>query len=64
VTNLAIGMYTPPFGLNIFVARAVTGLPIIQIYKAVLPFILVSLLALALVTYVPAITMFFVSLAY
>ncbi|GAB6281096.1 MAG: C4-dicarboxylate TRAP transporter large permease protein DctM [Thermovirga sp.] len=60
VTNLAVGMYTPPFGLNIFVARSVTQLPLTKIYKSVLPFILISMLALAIVTYVPSVALFFV----
>jgi len=64
VTNLAIGMFTPPFGLNLFVARTVTGLPIMTIYRSVLPFIFLSLIALGLVTYFPAITLFFVNLAF
>lgn len=62
VTNLAVGMYTPPFGLNLFVARSVTQLPLTVIYRSVLPFIAISLVALALVTYVPALTLFFVNL--
>lgn len=62
VTNLSIGMFTPPFGLNLFVARSVTGLPLGKIYRSVLPFIWISLAALAIVTYVPWISMFFVNM--
>ncbi len=62
VTNLAIGMYTPPFGLNLFVARSVTKLPLTVIYRSVMPFIGISLAALALVTYVPAVSLFLVKL--
>ncbi len=62
VTNLSIGMFTPPFGLNLFVARSVTGLPLGKIYRSVLPFIWISLGALAIVTYVPWISMFFVNM--
>lgn len=60
VTNLAVGMYTPPFGLNIFVARSVTQLPLTKIYRAVIPFIFISFIALAIVTYVPSVALFFV----
>lgn len=62
VTNLSIGMFTPPFGLNLFVARSVTGLPLGKIYRSVLPFICVSLVSLAIITYVPWISMFFVNI--
>ena len=62
VTNLSIGMFTPPFGLNLFVARSITGLPLGKIYRSVLPFIWISLVSLAIVTYVPWISMFFVNM--
>lgn len=62
VTNLSIGMFTPPFGLNLFVARSVTGLPLGKIYRSVLPFICISLVSLAIITYVPWISMFFVNI--
>lgn len=55
--NLAIGMFTPPFGLNIFVAQTVTGLPAHSIYRGVAPFVLVLVLALLIITYVPALSL-------
>ncbi len=51
--NLAIGMFTPPFGLNIFVARSVLGVPLETIYRGVLPFAVVQILALLIITYWP-----------
>jgi C4-dicarboxylate transporter DctM subunit len=51
--NLAIGMFHPPFGLNIFVVQALTRAPVADIYLGVIPFVLVAILALAIVTYVP-----------
>jgi len=57
VVNTAIGMYTPPFGLNLFVATSITDMSIVKLSKAVLPFILVSLVALLLITYVPDISL-------
>lgn len=62
VTNLSIGMFTPPFGLNLFVARSVTGLSLGRIYQSVLPFIIISIVSLAIITYIPWISMFFVNL--
>ncbi|MBY5974351.1 TRAP transporter large permease [Ferrimonas balearica] len=55
--NLAIGMFTPPFGLNIFVAQQVTGLPAHTLYRGVLPFVVILVLALLIITYVPALSL-------
>ncbi len=57
VMNLEIGMVTPPFGLNLFVASGLSGLTVIQVAKAALPSALVLLAALFLVTYVPEIAL-------
>jgi len=51
--NLAIGLFTPPFGINIFVAQSVLGMSLRTIYLGILPFLLIYLLALMVVTYVP-----------
>jgi C4-dicarboxylate transporter DctM subunit len=56
--NLSIGCFTPPFGINIFVAQAVFKQPVSVIYPGVTPFIVVSLLVLALITYIPALSLF------
>ena len=55
-TNLGIGLFHPPFGINIFVAQTVLRLPLGLIYRGILPFIVVYLAGLALITYVPAIS--------
>jgi C4-dicarboxylate transporter DctM subunit len=55
--NLAIGMFTPPFGLNLFVAQQVTGVPLADLYRGVLPFVAVMIVALAIITYVPALSL-------
>ena len=57
VLNVAIGMITPPFGLNIFIGIMTFKVPYWVVVKAVLPFILVVLVALAIVTYIPGIVM-------
>ena len=57
VLNVAIGMITPPFGLNIFIGITTFKVPYWEVVKAVLPFILVLLVALAIVTYIPGIVM-------
>jgi C4-dicarboxylate transporter DctM subunit len=53
VLNLAIGMLTPPFGLNIFVATGVFKIPYEKIVQGLMPFIAISLVALLIITYVP-----------
>jgi C4-dicarboxylate transporter, DctM subunit len=55
--NLSIGLYMPPFGLNLFAARAIFNVPMGAIYRGVLPFIIVNFAALLVITYVPAISM-------
>jgi len=55
--NLAIGMFTPPFGLNLFVAQSVTGVPAHLLYRGVWPFVAVQIAALLVITYVPAISL-------
>jgi C4-dicarboxylate transporter DctM subunit len=58
VVNLAIGMVTPPLGVNLFVACGIGKLTLERISKAVVPFILAMVAALLLITYIPDISMF------
>jgi C4-dicarboxylate transporter DctM subunit len=60
--NLAIGMFMPPFGLNLFASHALFGTPLPTLYRGVLPFLAIYLCVLLLLTYVPAITLVPVSL--
>lgn len=53
--GLAIGMATPPVAIDIYVASAITGLPMEQISKPIIPMVLVLIAVLLLVTYVPSI---------
>jgi C4-dicarboxylate transporter DctM subunit len=62
--NLAIGMYTPPFGLNIFVSGGVFQASYRELVAAVMPFIAVSIVALALITYIPSISLLIPRLVY
>ncbi len=55
--NLAIGLFHPPFGMNIFVAQSVLGLPLQTIYRGIVPFLFIYLAALMLITYIPAISL-------
>ena len=53
LANLEIGASTPPLGINIFIAGMRFEKPILRLYLASLPFIAILLLALAVITYVP-----------
>ncbi|MBX9840452.1 MAG: TRAP transporter large permease [Xanthobacteraceae bacterium] len=55
--NLSIGMYTPPFGLNLFATQAVFQTPLGNIYRGVLPFLLINFTTLMVITYVPSISL-------
>jgi C4-dicarboxylate transporter, DctM subunit len=56
--NLAIGLFTPPVGVNLFVACSQAGVSLAQITKAIVPFVFASIIVLLLITYVPVITTF------
>jgi C4-dicarboxylate transporter DctM subunit len=51
--NLAIGMFTPPFGLNLFAVHALFRTPLPSLYRGVLPLLGLYLVVLMLITYVP-----------
>src|SRR3546814_6065682 len=51
--NLAIGLITPPIGINLFVAANITNLPLERIARGALPFLLTSLVGLAVVAAFP-----------
>ena len=51
--NLSIGMYTPPFGLNLFASQAIFNQPLATIYRGVVPFVLINFATLMLISYVP-----------
>lgn len=56
--NLAVGMVTPPFGVCLFVACGIGNIKLEQIVKSILPFIIVLIIDILLITYVPAISTF------
>jgi len=58
VVNLEIGMVTPPVGLNLFVTAGVAQMPMEQVIRAALPWLLVLISVLIIVTYVPIISLF------
>ena len=57
VVNLAIGFVTPPVGVNLFVASSMSGMPVLQIARNAVPFIIAFIVALLLITFIPAISL-------
>ncbi|UFS66599.1 TRAP transporter large permease subunit [Paracoccus denitrificans] len=57
VVNMEIGLCTPPVGLNLYVGSAISRLGLTQVSVAVVPWLLTALIFLALITYIPAITL-------
>ena len=55
--NLTVGLITPPMGLVLFVASSVSGERIATISRAILPFLLMEVIVIFLITYIPAISM-------
>ena len=55
--NIAIGLFHPPFGINIFVAQSVLKLELPVIYRGIIPFVFLYLIALGLITYIPEISL-------
>jgi C4-dicarboxylate transporter DctM subunit len=55
--NLSVGMYMPPFGLNLFASHSLFGAPLATIYRGVIPFLVINLIALIVITYVPSISL-------
>lgn len=60
IVNLAIGLVTPPVGVNLYVACGIAKCNLKQISVAVMPLIIAALIVLLLVTYIPAISLVFV----
>jgi len=56
--NLAIGMFTPPFGLNIFVTCSIFKVSSSRVVRGLYPFFVTYLVALAIITYVPALSLY------
>lgn len=57
LTNLQIGYCTPPVGLNLFLASYRFDKPVIELYRACLPFLCLLLITLLVITYFPPLTM-------
>ncbi|TKW64985.1 MAG: TRAP transporter large permease [Paracoccus denitrificans] len=58
IVNLAMGMITPPLGVNLFAAASVAQIPVQRLFKSLLMPLATVILALLLITYVPAISLY------
>ena len=60
--TLAIGMVTPPMGINLFVASGMTKIPLLNLAKATVPFLIAFLVCLALIVFVPGLSLWLPSI--
>lgn len=58
LANLEIGYLTPPVGINLFITSFRFNKPITEIYKASVPFLILLIIALLIITYVPSLSLF------
>lgn len=58
VVNIELGLITPPVGLNLFVGSTISGMSVLQVFRATLPWMLATIFTLILVTYVPQVSLF------
>lgn len=64
LVNFSVGMITPPVGLNLFVAMAISKMSLTEVFKACIPLIVIMLIALIVLTYVPWFSLWVPSLIY
>jgi C4-dicarboxylate transporter DctM subunit len=62
VCNVAIGLFTPPVGATLYVASRISGVGVLSIARAMAPLYIVAIVALGLITYIPAISLTLVRL--
>ncbi|MCJ7872796.1 TRAP transporter large permease subunit [Marinovum sp. 2_MG-2023] len=58
VVNIELGLITPPVGINLFVASSITGMPVLKVFQATLPWMAATIITLLFVTYFPPLSMF------
>ncbi|MCY4532609.1 MAG: TRAP transporter large permease subunit, partial [Gammaproteobacteria bacterium] len=59
LANMQIGYFTPPIGMNLFIASYRFKRSVTELYQATIPFMAVLLVALLVITYVPEVSLFF-----
>jgi C4-dicarboxylate transporter, DctM subunit len=58
--TLAIGLITPPYGLNLFVVSSISGSPVVAVWKRITPFVLAMVVSSALIAAIPALSLVFI----
>lgn len=58
VVNIELGLITPPVGINLFVASSISGMPVLKVFQATLPWMIATIVTLLIVTYFPPLSMF------
>ncbi len=64
VVNMEVGMITPPVGLNLYVASSITGMPLLDVTKSALPWLIAVIVGLLLITYIPEISLWLPNFLY
>ncbi|MCS0543637.1 TRAP transporter large permease subunit, partial [Aeromonas veronii] len=59
VVNLAIGFITPPVGINLFVASNIANLRLEKIVRAIIPFLIILIIDIIIISFVPELSLFF-----
>jgi tripartite ATP-independent transporter DctM subunit len=59
LANMQIGYFTPPVGMNLFIASFRFEKPVAELYRATIPFMIVLLVAVLVITYLPKLSLFF-----
>jgi tripartite ATP-independent transporter DctM subunit len=59
IVNLVIGLITPPFGIVLYAAASVSGCSVLEIAREALPYLILDIVVLFLITYFPELTLFF-----
>ncbi|MCB0293301.1 MAG: TRAP transporter large permease subunit, partial [Calditrichaeota bacterium] len=62
LANLGIGYTTPPVGMNLFIASFRFEKPIVKLYAASVPFLIILLISLIFITYIPELSLWLVDL--
>lgn len=62
IVNLAIGFFTPPVGVNLFVGSGISGVSMGALSRAVIPFVVAMLITLIFLTFIPQLSLFLVEL--
>jgi TRAP-type C4-dicarboxylate transport system permease large subunit len=60
LANMQIGYITPPVGMNLFIASYRFDRPVLEVYRATLPFFAILLFTVLVITYWPALSLFLV----